>query len=65
MVRLQSKPLSPNGSSSRSLRPGCSLVLRGSEQTEMSGNLLLDRLLGAHLYWSGDETPPQFAPRHA
>lgn len=42
---------------------GCSLVLRGSEQTEMSGNLLLDRLLGAHLYWSGDETPPQFAPR--
>ena len=29
----------------------------------MSGNLLLDRLLGAHLYWSGDETPPQFAPR--
>lgn len=42
---------------------GCSLVLRGSEQTDLSGNLLLDRLLGAHLYWTDDETLPQVAPR--
>ncbi|MCB8917354.1 MAG: D-cysteine desulfhydrase family protein [Ardenticatenaceae bacterium] len=32
---------------------GCSLVLRGSPPAQITGNLLLDRLLGAHLYWSG------------
>lgn len=31
---------------------GCSLVLRGSPPPETTGNLLLDRLLGAHVYWS-------------
>ncbi|MCB8979982.1 MAG: D-cysteine desulfhydrase family protein [Ardenticatenaceae bacterium] len=35
---------------------GCSLVLRGSAPAQMQGNLLLDRLLGAHLYWT-DDTP--------
>ncbi|MCB8928702.1 MAG: D-cysteine desulfhydrase family protein [Ardenticatenaceae bacterium] len=33
---------------------GCSLVLRGEPQSQMQGNLLLDKLLGAHLYWTGD-----------
>jgi D-cysteine desulfhydrase len=33
---------------------GCSLVLRGEPQSELQGNLLLDKLLGAHLYWTGD-----------
>ena len=33
---------------------GCSLVLRGEVQTQLQGNLLLDKLLGAHLYWTGD-----------
>lgn len=33
---------------------GCSLVLRGEEPNRYRGNLLLDRLLGAHLYWAGD-----------
>lgn len=33
---------------------GCSLVLRGEEPPHFSGNLLLDKLLGAHLYWAGD-----------
>lgn len=33
---------------------GCSLVLRGEPQTQIQGNLLLDKLLGAHLYWTGD-----------
>jgi D-cysteine desulfhydrase family pyridoxal phosphate-dependent enzyme len=33
---------------------GCSLVLRGSEPEKLGGNLLLDHLLGAHLYWTGD-----------
>ncbi len=37
---------------------GCSLVLRGEEQSHFQGNLLLDKLLGAHLYWTGDQ------PRH-
>lgn len=33
----------------------CSLVLRGNAPAELTGNLLLDQLLGAHLYWAGDE----------
>jgi len=33
---------------------GCSLVLRGTAPPQLNGNLLLDRLLGAHLYWAGD-----------
>ncbi len=34
---------------------GCSVVLRGHAPEETIGNLLLDQLLGAHVYWSGDE----------
>ncbi len=33
---------------------GCSLVLRGDPPSRYDGNLLLDRLLGAHLYWAGE-----------
>ena len=33
---------------------GCSLVLRGSEPETLGGNLRLNRLLGAHMYWTGD-----------
>ena len=33
---------------------GCSLVLRGTAPPVLRGNLQLDKLLGAHLYWSGD-----------
>ncbi len=33
---------------------GCSLVLSGEASEKLQGNLLLDKLLGAHLYWSGD-----------
>ncbi len=32
----------------------CHLVLRGKPVTNMTGNLLLDHLLGAHLHWCGD-----------
>lgn len=35
---------------------GCSLVLRGEAPPEISGNLLLDELLGAHLYWTGERS---------
>jgi D-cysteine desulfhydrase family pyridoxal phosphate-dependent enzyme len=31
---------------------GCSLVLRGEKPPAATGNLLLDQLLGAHVYWS-------------
>jgi len=34
---------------------GCSLVLRGEHPQQISGNLLLDELLGAHIYWSSKE----------
>jgi D-cysteine desulfhydrase len=33
---------------------GCSLVLKGADPGEYTGNLLFDRLLGAHLYWTED-----------
>ena len=33
---------------------GCSVVLSGQEPAEVSGNLLLNKLLGAHVYWTGD-----------
>ena len=36
---------------------GCSLVLSGQPPTDpLTGNLLLDQLLGAHLYWTGTRT---------
>jgi D-cysteine desulfhydrase len=31
---------------------GCSLVLRGSAPPDTTGNLLLDKLFGAHIYWT-------------
>lgn len=34
---------------------GCSLVLRGSKPETVTGNFLLDQLLGAHVYWSGGQ----------
>ena len=36
---------------------GCSLVLRGQAPEELTGNLLLDRLLGSELCWAGDRLP--------
>jgi D-cysteine desulfhydrase len=34
---------------------GCALVLSGEASShDITGNLLLDRLLGAHLYWAGE-----------
>lgn len=38
---------------------GCSLVLRGYPPANQNGNILLDQLLGAHLYWAGDRTPAE------
>ncbi len=35
----------------------CTLVLRGQEPPQAIGNLLLDRLLGAQVVWSGAESP--------
>ena len=33
---------------------GCTLVLRGEEPPTFTGNILLDKLLGAHIYWAGE-----------
>ena len=40
---------------------GCSLALRGTPPPQQSGNLLLDKLLGAHLYWSEERDCPAVA----
>ncbi|MDX1615466.1 MAG: D-cysteine desulfhydrase family protein [Candidatus Promineifilaceae bacterium] len=34
---------------------GCSLILRGEQPDSPNGNLLLDSVLGAHLYWTGEQ----------
>ncbi|MBE2198630.1 MAG: D-cysteine desulfhydrase family protein [Anaerolinea sp.] len=34
---------------------GCSLVMKGHEPAAKTGNLLIDDLLGAHMYWAGDQ----------
>lgn len=34
---------------------GCSLILKGNSQEYLDGNLLLDSILGAHLYWTEGE----------
>lgn len=36
---------------------GCSLVFKGSPPPAVTGNLLLDDLLGAHFYWTGEQEP--------
>lgn len=33
---------------------GCTLILRGEAPDLVTGNLLLDELLGAHIYWTGE-----------
>lgn len=35
---------------------GCSLIIRGEPQSSLNGNLLLDKILGANLYWSRDQS---------
>ncbi|MBE2222166.1 MAG: D-cysteine desulfhydrase family protein [Anaerolineae bacterium] len=37
---------------------GCSLVLSGNAPETITGNLLLNKLLGAHVYWAGDRPRP-------
>lgn len=38
---------------------GCSVVLSGKAPEHTSGNILLDVLLGAHIYWAGDRPRSQ------
>ena len=38
---------------------GCSVILSGEEPDAITGNLLLNKLLGAHVYWAGDRPRPQ------
>jgi D-cysteine desulfhydrase len=44
---------------------GCSLVLRGAEPPEITGNLLLDKLLGAELIWTEGRSPQELLPEVA
>lgn len=37
---------------------GCSVVLSGTEPETITGNLLLNKLLGAHIYWTGGRPRP-------
>ena len=38
---------------------GCSVVLNGESPDSNNGNLLLDKLLGAHVYWTGERPRPK------
>jgi L-cysteate sulfo-lyase len=42
---------------------GCSLILRGQPPDSITGNILLDNLLGAHLYWEQGPSPQRGAGR--
>ena len=41
---------------------GCALVLQGQAPPTTSGNLLLDKLLGAHIYWTQDRSRTEVIP---
>ena len=41
---------------------GCGLILKGHPPAQPTGNLLLDQLLGAHLYWSGERERKELIP---
>lgn len=43
----------------------CHLVLGGAQPEEPNGNLLLDRLLGAHIHWAGPHRKGEDIPRLA
>ncbi|MCP4426935.1 MAG: D-cysteine desulfhydrase family protein [Chloroflexi bacterium] len=38
---------------------GCTVVLSGEKPEIITGNLLLDKLLGAHVYWAGERPRPK------
>ncbi len=38
---------------------GCTLVLRGEKPAQDNGNLLLDKILGAHIYWTDAQHYPE------
>jgi D-cysteine desulfhydrase family pyridoxal phosphate-dependent enzyme len=40
---------------------GCTVVLRGNPKTPVTGNILLDDLLGAEVVWAGDRDPGSVA----
>lgn len=42
---------------------GCSLVLRGEQPGSTNGNLLLNNLLGAHVYWTEGQPPAEVINR--
>jgi D-cysteine desulfhydrase len=48
----QSNHCRQTASAAARLGLGCSLVLRGTAPTRFTGNLLIDQLVGAHLYWT-------------
>lgn len=41
---------------------GCSLVLRGQAPENVTGNLLLNQILGAHVYWTGSRERVEVIP---
>ncbi|MFK7805397.1 MAG: D-cysteine desulfhydrase family protein [Anaerolineae bacterium] len=44
---------------------GCSLVLRGNKPKQLTGNMLLNKLFGAHITWTEDENPADVMNRVA
>ena len=43
----------------------CHLVLGGHEPEQVNGNLLLDKLLGAHIHWAGEKRKGEDIPQLA
>jgi D-cysteine desulfhydrase len=57
----QSNHVRQTAAAAAQLGLGCSLVLRGESPAKRLGNLLLDDLLGAQLYFSGARTVDEVA----
>ncbi len=59
---MQSNHCRQTAAAAASLGLACHLVLGGAEPTAVTGNLLLDQLLGASIHWAGDHRKGEDIP---
>lgn len=59
---MQSNHCRQTAAAAASLGMGCHLLLGGAEPAAVTGNLLLDHLLGARIHWAGDNRKGEDIP---
>ena len=60
---LQSNHCRQTAAAAARVGMGCSLVLRGDKPTHLTGNMLLNKLFGAHVTWTNGEDPAEVMDR--